>query len=110
MGERIQVQYGDHLIEVEIVRRQRSTLEIAVEPDSSVVATAPLDASQDAIAAKVLRRAAWVQRQQRFFAQYLPRTPERQFVPGETHLYLGRQYRLKVVPHIKASVVLRRGY
>lgn len=110
MSERLQVQYGTYLIDVEIIRRQRATLEIAVEPDTSVVATAPVDASLDAITAKILKRAAWVRRQQRFFEQYLPGTPERQFVPGETHLYLGRQYRLKVVQHIQATVTLKRGF
>ena len=40
----------------------------------------------------------------------LPRTPERRFVAGETHLYLGRQYRLKVVPHVQESVKLIRSF
>ncbi|MBL4918999.1 M48 family metallopeptidase [Szabonella alba] len=30
--------------------------------------------------------------------------------PGGTHLYLGRQYRLKVVPHVQAGVKLTRGF
>jgi predicted metal-dependent hydrolase len=42
--------------------------------------------------------------------QFLPRTPERQFIAGETFRYLGRHYRLKVVPHIQATVKLHRGY
>ena len=29
---------------------------------------------------------------------------------GETHLYLGRQYRLKVLPHVRATVKLTRGF
>ena len=49
-------------------------------------------------------------RQQRYFLQFLPRTPERLFISGETHLYLGRQYRLKVVPHVQAGVKLTRGF
>ena len=56
------------------------------------------------------KRAAWVTRQQRYFSQFLPRTPERRFLAGETHLYLGRQYRLKVVPHVQQGVKLIRGY
>ncbi|MBB4020210.1 MULTISPECIES: YgjP-like metallopeptidase domain-containing protein [Actibacterium] len=95
------LQYGEQEIRYEIVRRPRKTLEIAVEPDASVVIAAPEDATLDAIEAKLRKRAAWVTRQQRYFAQFLPRTPERRFVAGETHLYLGRQYRLKVVPHGK---------
>ena len=81
-----------------------------MEPDATVAVTAPLGATVADIEAKVRKRAAWVRRQQRFFTQYLPRTPERKYVAGETHLYLGRQYRLKVVPHIQAMVTLARGF
>ena len=104
------LRYGSYQIAYEIVRRPRKTLEIAVEPDTSVVVTAPADAALEAIEAKLRKRAAWVLRQQRYFAQFLPRTPERRFVSGETHLYLGRQYRLKVVPHVQAGVKLIRGF
>ncbi|MFC6688672.1 M48 family metallopeptidase [Jhaorihella thermophila] len=104
------LRYGAYQIAYEIVRRPRKTLEIAVEPDTSVVVTAPADAALEAIEAKLRKRAAWVLRQQRYFAQFLPRTPERRFVSGETHLYLGRQYRLKVVPHVQAGVKLIRGF
>jgi len=98
------LRYGEQEIQYEIVRRPRKTLEIAVEPDASVVIAAPEDATLDAIEAKLRKRAAWVTRQQRYFSQFLPRTPERRFVAGETHLYLGRQYRLKVVPHVQETV------
>ncbi len=104
------LQYGEQEIRYEIVRRQRKTLEIAVEPDASVVVAAPADAPLNTIEAKLRKRAAWVMRQQRYFIQFLPRTPERRFIAGETHLYLGRQYRLKVVPHVQESVKLIRGF
>jgi predicted metal-dependent hydrolase len=105
-----QIEYGTQSIEFAVVRRNRKTLEIAVEPDMSVVVVAPLDAPIEAIKAKVRRKAAWVRQQQRFFAQFLPRTPERFFIAGETHLYLGRQYRLKVVHDIQKDVKLTRGF
>jgi predicted metal-dependent hydrolase len=108
--DRHHVQYGNQIIEFAVVRRNRTTLEIAVEPNSTVVVVAPVDATLQAIAERVRRRGAWVRRQQRFFAQYIPQTPERRFVAGETHLYLGRHYRLKVVPAAKASVKLNRGF
>jgi predicted metal-dependent hydrolase len=74
-----------------------------------VVIAAPEDATLAGIEAKLRKRAAWVTRQQRYFSQFLPRTPERRFVAGETHLYLGRQYRLKLVPHVQECVKLIRG-
>ena len=104
------LQYGEREIRYEVIRRPRKTLEIAVEPDASVVVAAPLDAPLDAIEAKLRMRAAWVTRQQRYFSKFLPRTPGRRFIAGETHLYLGRQYRLKVVPHVGESVKLLRGF
>ncbi len=104
------IAYGRHMIEFRIQRRPRATLEIAVEPDTSVSIAAPFEASLADIEAKVRKRAAWIRRQQRYFAQFLPRTPERSYVGGETHLYLGRQYRLKIVPHIQAEVKLVRGF
>ena len=95
-GERGQVRYGEHVIAFSVVRRDCKTLEIAVEPDTSVVVVAPHDVPLEAIAERVRKRAAWVRRQQRYFTQFMPRTPKRYFVPGETHLHLGRQYRLKL--------------
>lgn len=110
IAEQHSIQYGEHTIEFSIKRRERKTLEIAVEPDASVVVVAPMNASLSAIAEKVRKRAAWIQRQQRYFTQFLPRTPDRLYLPGETHLYLGRQYRLKVIPHTQAMVKLVRGF
>lgn len=108
--EHFSMLYGETRIDYQVVRRARKTLEIAVEPDASVVIAAPEDASLEAIEAKLRKRAAWVTRQQRFFSQFLPRVPPRAFLPGETHLYLGRQYRLKVVPHVQQAVKMMHGY
>lgn len=109
-SERHRIRYGEHTIDFSITRRDRTTLEIAVEPDASVMVAAPLDATIEVIKAKVHKRAAWIRRQQNFFIQYMPRTPERRFVAGETHLYLGRQYRLKLVAHTQERVKLIRGF
>ena len=55
------------------------------------------------------RRARWILRQQRRFAEFQPRTPARRYVGGESHRYLGRQYRLKIVRARQNRVVLRAG-
>lgn len=52
------IQYGESRITFAIVRRERRTLEIAVEPDASVVVAAPRNAPLAAIEAKVRKRAA----------------------------------------------------
>jgi predicted metal-dependent hydrolase len=108
-AERIKLPYGNELIAFRLERRDRKTLAISVGPDAEVEVIAPMDAPLDKVLQKVRKRASWIQRQKRFFTQFHPRTPQRQYVPGETHLYLGRQYKLKVEPHIQQQVKLYRG-
>lgn len=98
MQEQRQVEYGTHVIEYRLERRQRTTLEITVDPDGLVRVTAPSNAAVEDIAARVRKRARWILNQQATFSTFRPRTPPRLYVPGETHLYLGRQYRIRVVP------------
>jgi len=45
-----------------------------------------------------------------FFGQFHPRTPEPKYVSGETHLYLGRRYRLKIIRALQQQVKLKRGF
>ncbi len=107
--EKHSIQYGKLAIEFRVIRRGRKTLEIAVEPDATVSIAAPISASLETIESKVRKRAAWILKQQRYFEQFNPRTPERRYLSGETHLYLGRQYRLKVVRSATNAVKLFRG-
>jgi predicted metal-dependent hydrolase len=100
MLEQRQVEYGTNVIEYRLERRQRATLEITVEPDGLVRVTAPSNAPLEDIAARVRRRARWILAQQASFSRFRPHTPPRIYVPGETHLYLGRQYRIRVVPPV----------
>lgn len=109
MLEQRRISYGAHIIEFQVERRDRKTLEIAVEPDMRIVIAAPESSQPDEIDARVRKRAAWILRQQAYFNQFLPRTPARKFIAGETHLYLGRQYRLKVEPALSDRVRLYRG-
>ncbi|MHB1191944.1 MAG: M48 family metallopeptidase [Longimicrobiales bacterium] len=80
----------------ELRRSQRRTLGISVHPDGSVVVTAPHDAEMGRIAGVVHGKRSWIRRQLREVAELPPPPIAREWVSGETHRYLGRQYRLKV--------------
>src|ERR1700756_180103 len=95
----LELTYGDGKIAFRLERRHRKTLAISVCPDGVVEVIAPIEAPLEKVLEKVRKRAPWIPRQQRFFSQFQPRTSKREYVAGETHLYLGRQYRLKVIPH-----------
>ena len=88
--------YGSSLIEYEIEYVQRKTLGITVHPDGTVTLKAPIEATPEDIQKKVRHRAAWILRQKRYFESFGTPTTERQFISGESHLYLGRQYMLRI--------------
>ena len=90
------VQYGSVTIGYDLAFAPRKTLGITVRPNLTVGVRAPLGAALEEIEAVVKKRAAWILKQQRELVRYLPHLPPRQYVSGESHRYLGRQYRLKV--------------
>jgi predicted metal-dependent hydrolase len=104
------VKYGTITIQYDLHFAARKTMGIDVHPDLSITVTAPQGSRPEEIAARVKKRGAWILRQQREFALYLPLTPPRQYVSGETHLYLGKQYRLKVIAEPDEQVKLTRGW
>jgi predicted metal-dependent hydrolase len=106
------VDYGTQRLDVQVKWANRATLDIAVSPDGDLVVTAPEGTSLEQIHAKVRLRARWILEQQRYFAQFRPRTPERRWVPGETHRYLGRQHRIRIgdITEPAPRVRLTRGF
>lgn len=104
-----ELKYGSTVISFSLIYDERKTLGIKVYPDKSVHVVAPTDSSIEKIEEKVRSKAAWIIRQQDFFMSFHPITPPRKYVSGETHLYLGRQYRLKVIESKNPKVKLQGG-
>ena len=84
-------------LDCRIVYSQRKTLQLEVLPDMSVRMLAPLGAKVEVCSRMLLKRMEWVRAQMRYFSQFHPLTKPREYVSGETHLFLGRRLRLKVV-------------
>jgi len=100
------IQFGSKKIDFKLEYSNRRTLGISVNPDLKVLIRAPLDTSMDKVKEKIRIKAPWILKQQSFFLSYHPKTPARKFIGGETHLYLGRQYRLKIIQSKTESVKL----
>lgn len=91
------IQFGSKQIDFRLEYSNRKSLGITITPDLSVLVKAPIDASLDKIKEKLKKKAPWIIKQQSFFLSFHPKTPVRKYISGETHLYLGRQYRLKII-------------
>ena len=90
------VAFGSNEIGYEVKFSKRKTLGIKVHPTGDVEVLAPIDTSSEAIEQRVLRRAQWIVRQQNYFKELGERSPEKRFISGESHYYLGRQFLLRV--------------
>jgi predicted metal-dependent hydrolase len=105
--------YADEQICFERLPRQNQTGKILIKvlPDCRVQIFAPDNTSNDEVIAAAKLRARWIYRQLREFRQCLEDVRLRQYISGESHYYLGKQYVLKVVenPGEKPGVKLTRG-
>lgn len=110
MSEQRAFTYGKQQFDYSLIRRDRKTLAITVLPDMSIEVVAPTTADDEEIEKRLKRRAGWIRQQLLFFDQFQPRTPPRKYIAGETHLYLGRRYRLKIVQSAQEQVKLKRGF
>ena len=97
-----------HGLQVHIVRKDIKNLHLGVYPPSGRVrVAAPLRVSDAAVRRAVIGKLGWIKRHQRRFAAQ-PRQSKREMVSGESHYFLGRRYRLRVVSHNGAAKVLVR--
>ena len=92
-----QITFGKQRINYDLAYSGRKTLAIHVNPNKSVSVIAPYDSGDDEIHKRVQKRAPWIVKQQNYFEEFHPLPEPLRFVSGETHLFLGRQYRLKLL-------------
>lgn len=104
------IQFGSRKIEYTVRFSERKTLGITITPEMEVLVKAPASASKDKIKEKVLKKAPWILKQLSYFLSFHPKTPLRKYVSGESHLYLGRQYRLQITLSKKNDVRYKGRY
>jgi predicted metal-dependent hydrolase len=84
-------------VEASVVRKEIKNLHLGVYPPGGHVrVAAPVAVSDSAVRAAIVSRLPWIRRQQASFRRQA-RESRREVVSGESHWYLGRRYRLRVV-------------
>lgn len=101
------IQFGSKKIDFRLEYSDRKSLGITVTPEMEVLVKAPADTTIEKVKEKIRKKAPWIIKQQSFFLSFQPKTPTRKYVSGETHLYLGRQYRLQIHIGKEDSVKLK---
>ncbi|WP_336993953.1 SprT family zinc-dependent metalloprotease [Lelliottia amnigena] len=105
--------YGDERITFECKPRPlvNGRILIKVHPDCRVVVSAPQDTDDQQVLNAVEKRGRWIYQQLRDFRKQLEYITPRQYISGESHYYLGKQYMLKVIvaPSDTQGVKMLRG-
>lgn len=98
------VAFGSSSFSYSVVYSYRKTIGICVKRDGSITARAPYGVSMAQVGELMQRRAGWVVKQLAHFQSYGTPTPKRNYVSGETYLFMGKQYILKVIQSNKNGV------
>jgi predicted metal-dependent hydrolase len=97
-------------IDIKITKSKRKTISIYVERDGSVVALVPEHLSEDEVAGIIKTKEYQIHRNLAQWTQLNEAKVEREYVNGQSFLYLGRNYRLQLVEEKMGEVVLKNGY
>lgn len=100
--------HGTFVYHYDLVRQERATLGLTVMPDLSISLRSPHEASIDRIETFLKRKWFWLEKQLSFFRKYQRRLYPKEYISGESFLYLGRQYQLLVKQADRARVVLSK--
>lgn len=102
------VRFGRTAIPYRVVRgRRQKTVAIAIDPVAGVLLRAPATTPIEKLDEIVHGKAIWILERLRKLRDLPPPLSPRRFVSGETFLYLGRQYRLKVQPEARPAAEAR---
>ncbi|MBD2395854.1 M48 family metallopeptidase [Cyanobacterium aponinum FACHB-4101] len=91
-------------------RGKRRTMQISIHPNQEIVVHAPKQASMRQIEELLEKKQRWINKTLQKLEQLPPPLPQRQYICGETHYYLGRQYRLKIHEGENQSIKLKGGF
>ncbi len=101
--------YGPYVYSYERINQDRKTISLTVTPDSKIVLRVPKKADAERTENFLKRKWFWLEKQLKFFKKYHRRTYAKEYVSGESFLYLGRQYKLVVKESKEDFVGLLKG-
>ena len=100
------MEFGSRQIPYRLHRADRKRLRVVVSPELVVDVYAPRNTDDEKIRLAVQNKASWIARTLDKLESYHPLPIPKRYISGETLVYLGRQYRLKIVKNSKKSAKL----
>ena len=101
--------YGKYSYEYYLVLQDRKTVALTVQPSLNIILKCPLDYDAEKIERFLKRKWLWLEKQIKYFKKYRKKIEKKEYVSGESFLYLGRQYKLLVKRSKTPEVKLEKG-
>ncbi len=101
--------YGKYHYNYKLLRLNRKSLSLTILPDSSIIVRGPLQVQQERIEQFLQKKWMWIEEQLKYFKKYQTKQAKKDYVSGESFLYLGRQYQLVVKSAKHDCVSLTKG-
>ncbi len=94
---KLSYEYGTQTIEFTVVHRKRKTLSIEVEAPGYITVIAPEGAAEEKILKTVKSKSKWIVQKLFEIREMEYRRNNKQYVNGESFIYMGRNYSLQIV-------------
>ena len=101
--------YGSYYYEYYLVRQARKTISLIVQPSLNIILKCPIDCDIQKIEKFLKNKWKWLEKQLTFFKKFNSRASKKEYISGESFLYLGRQYKLSVIKGNVEGVKLKFG-
>ncbi len=96
-------------MQVQIIKKDIKNINIKVKPNCEVILTAPIQTTKEHIDMVLKKRERWIEKKIVYFKEHQQYT-QKEYVSGENFVYLGRNYRLKVIESDAEEAKLQKGY
>ena len=101
--------YNHELIDIEIIRSNRTTLCLSIKDDGRVIVKAPQFLTEAKIREIIDNKAEWILTKRKEVLQHQRKKVKREYVSGATLLYMGQELPMEIVEGKKSNVTMKEG-
>ena len=88
--------FGTFVYEYLLIEQERKTLSLTVTPELTIIVKCPFQTDVERIEKFLRKKWFWLEKQLNFFKKYQRKSYPKEYISGESYLYLGKQYTLRV--------------
>lgn len=105
---------GDDTVKIEIDRiirsKRRKTIALQITDEAKLVVRAPFNVSDETIRKVIIKHKKWIENKLNLLKSRDPKPSKKEFANGEGFLYLGRNYKLRIVETQSEPLIFENGF